>query len=66
MMQDHPGVHPKFLVRYVSEYPTLAHMIAKGIPLTRDNYIALNWFDEPTIWTAEHEADVPPPLREAR
>jgi hypothetical protein len=42
--------------------PTLASMLAKGLPLCRDTYIAMSWgADEPSPddWNAEHEAEVP-------
>ena len=40
-------------------------MIRHGVPLTRDNYIALNWGpDLPKDWNGEHEYDIPPFLRD--
>lgn len=37
----------------------------KGIPVTRDNYIALAYPDGPPApWTAEHEADLPDELQD--
>jgi hypothetical protein len=39
-------------------------MRKRGIPVTRENYIRLAT-DEGTVpWTAEHEADLPPELRQ--
>ena len=47
------------------EYPILRRMIRHGVPLTRDNYIALNWGpDLPKDWNGEHEHDIPPFLRD--
>jgi hypothetical protein len=34
-----------------------------GIPVTRENWIAANWPETPHPWTAEHEAELPEPLR---
>jgi hypothetical protein len=42
----------------------LQHMLARGVPLNRENYIALNWMDEPEEWTAEHEMEVPECFRD--
>jgi hypothetical protein len=40
--------------------PTLAYMIDKGLPLTREQYITLNFIGHPPgPWTAEHEYEVP-------
>ena len=42
--------------------PTLARMIDKGLPLTRDTYLGLSWGADlpgPDRWNAEHEAEVP-------
>lgn len=38
-------------------------MKSRGIPLTRENYIAYNWLDMPDPWTAEHEAALPEQFR---
>jgi hypothetical protein len=39
---------------------TLAYMIKKGLPLTREKWIQMNWGgDTPKPWTAEHEMEVP-------
>jgi hypothetical protein len=35
-----------------------------GIPLTRQNYIEMNWPEKPEQWTAEHEADLPEQFRD--
>jgi hypothetical protein len=36
--------------------PVLALMLREGIPLTRENYIAVNWLgDPPDPWTDEDE-----------
>jgi hypothetical protein len=40
--------------------PVLAYMIAENIPLTRENYIAVNWLgDPPDPWTGEDEDELP-------
>jgi hypothetical protein len=41
--------------------PTLAAMKRAGVPLTRDEYIAWNWFDQPQPYvpTAEEEQEMP-------
>jgi hypothetical protein len=44
--------------------PTLAYMIKKGLPLTREKWTSMNWGgDTPKDWTAEHEMEVPAPWR---
>ena len=42
---------------------TLNWMRHNGIPITRDNWIALNYLEVPTEWTAEMEAEVPEELK---
>lgn len=34
-----------------------------GIPRTRENWIAMNWSEEPAEWTDEHEASLPDDLQ---
>jgi hypothetical protein len=43
---------------------TLDGMLKRGEPITRENFIANNWGDMPDPWTAEHEQEMPPDLRE--
>jgi hypothetical protein len=44
--------------------PTLAYMVKRGLPLTRENFIELAYGgDRPEPWTAEHEADIPYPFQ---
>jgi hypothetical protein len=39
-------------------------MLERGLPLDRETYLAMNWgADLPEPWTAEHEEQVPEPLR---
>jgi hypothetical protein len=41
-------------------------MLEAGGPLTRERYLDLAWgADRPSEWTAEHELEVPEPLRDA-
>jgi len=48
------------LVEAAKHDPTLAYMINKGIPLTRERWIKLNWLgDPPQPWGVEHETEVP-------
>lgn len=48
------------LKRLIGSSPVLEHMVKHGVPLTRENYIAMNWGGAaPGEWTAEHEADLP-------
>lgn len=49
-----------------SYYPTLQHMREAGIKVTRESYIAHNWHGaiKPDAWTAEHEEELPPSLRD--
>jgi hypothetical protein len=45
----------------------LGWMIKHNIPLTRDDYIAAAWgpkADHPKEWGPEHEAQIPPFLRD--
>lgn len=47
--------------------PTLADMIRRKIPLTRNNWLTLAWGHEKPSgedWTAEHEAEVPECFRD--
>ena len=38
---------------------------SKGIDVTRENYIDINWLGEtPDPWTEEHEAELPEYLQE--
>ena len=54
-------INPK-LVEAAQYSPTLAYMINKGLPLTREEWISMNWPDgKPKPWTAEHEMEVPAP-----
>ena len=50
-------------LKHQAGYPTLQLMVEYGTPLTREEFIRSNWMGEPEEWTAEHEAEVPPPLR---
>jgi hypothetical protein len=58
-----PKIDPGLLQE--AEYsPTLAHMINNGLPLTREQWISMNYLGHPPEpWTAEHEAEVPAPFR---
>ena len=51
----------------LSEYDAvLKDMLDTGIPLTREHYIELAYGgDPPYPWTAEHEEELPEPLRRA-
>ena len=57
------AVHPTLLQAAKTD-SILSHMIAHGMPLTRQTWIDLNWGSEvPNPWTAEDEAQLPPPFR---
>ncbi len=45
-------------------YATLEWMRHNGVPITRENYIALNWMEVPGEWTPEHEGQLPEFLRQ--
>ena len=48
------------LVEAAKHDPTLDYMIKKGIPLTRERWIKLNWLaDPPHPGGVEHEMEVP-------
>jgi hypothetical protein len=61
---------PRALVEpYAKEAPTIQTMIDKGLPLTRNCYLMLNWGAEqphPDDWTHEHEAEVPECFRDPK
>jgi hypothetical protein len=45
--------------------PTLEYMIEHDIPLTREQFISMNYLGHPPEpWTAEHEGEVPAPWRD--
>jgi hypothetical protein len=51
--------HPR-LVAAACMDPTLAYMIENGLPLTREQWMSLNWPDgPPKPWYIEHEMEVP-------
>jgi hypothetical protein len=53
------------LVEAAKNDPTLAYMINKGIPLTRERWIKLNWLAyPPQPWGVEHEMEVPELLQD--
>jgi hypothetical protein len=58
------SIDPKLLE--AAEYsPTLATMIKRGLPLTREKWISMAYLGRPPKpWTAEHEGEVPAPLRD--
>ncbi len=44
--------------------PVLQEMIKHQMPLDRQTYVAMNWGPKPpSPWTAEHELEIPEPLR---
>jgi hypothetical protein len=44
--------------------PVLAYMIKKGLPLTREKWISMNYLGHPPEpWTDGHEAEVPTPFQ---
>jgi hypothetical protein len=46
-------------------HPVVEHMQRCGIPVTRENFIDMNWPDgKPDPWEADHEADVPDELQD--
>jgi hypothetical protein len=56
-MPDLP--HPR-VIRAAESCPTLAYMIQNGLPLTREQWMSLNWPDgPPKPWCVEHELEVP-------
>ena len=65
-MSDDPGEKAVALavaLPYAEEDPVLANMIRKGIPLTRNAYIA-GAFDNMDNWSHEHEAELPEIFRD--
>lgn len=59
-------LHPGDLGPLRRQYPILAHMAERGMPLDRENYIAMAYgpsSEHPDPWTDEHEAELPPPFR---
>ena len=52
-------LHPR-LIRAAKNDPTLAYMIQNGLPLTREQWMSLNWPDGPPHpRSIEHEMEVP-------
>jgi hypothetical protein len=52
-------LHPR-LVAAARMDPTLETMIQNGLPLTREQWMSLNWPDgPPKPWCVEHEMEVP-------
>ena len=48
----------------MERYPLLMEMQASNVPLTRANYLEMDWPEGPPAWGAELEAEMPPSLRE--
>lgn len=47
------------------QYPLLDWMQENGIPVTRENYIVLDYLGElPKDWTPEHEEELPEQLQD--
>ena len=44
--------------------PVIILLKEKGLPLTRENYIALNWGEVPQPWTVELEQELPEELQD--
>jgi hypothetical protein len=52
-------------MQILADDPLAAFMRKEKIPLTRENYIALNYLGElPDDWTPEDEADLPAELQD--
>ncbi len=43
---------------------TLEWMRHNGVPITRENYVQLNWMEVPDDWDAEHEHELPEELQD--
>jgi len=54
---------PEKLNHPTGTYPILDHMREERLPLTREVYIALNWWDKNHQMTHEDEAELPPQFR---
>ena len=39
--------------------PIVKVLDQKGLPITRENWIELNWPTKPNPWTTEHEEEIP-------
>lgn len=51
--------------RHAASDPTLADMLRKGVPLSRNAYLTMAYGgDVPEEWNAEHEMDVPECFRD--
>ena len=44
--------------------PLLDLMITNNVPITRENYLKLMFFDDPPEWTAELEDQIPAELQD--
>ena len=63
-MSEHRHIDPE-LLEAARQSGTLRRMIRRGVPLTRQMWIEMNWGgDVPKPWTAEDEDEVPEPWRD--
>jgi hypothetical protein len=67
-MVDGEAIVPREVAeQYAKEDPTVASMIRRGIPLSRNAYLAMAWgtdLPHPDDWNAEHEMEVPKCFRD--
>ena len=52
--------------QHAADDPILQTMLRRGVPLTREAYVAMNWPDEPEEWTPEHEEQMPACFRDPK
>ena len=48
----------------LADDPFVAAMREDGIPVTRENWIEMNYTEIPTPWTAEMESELPEELQD--
>jgi hypothetical protein len=49
---------------YAAGDPIVQRMLDNGLPLARNTYVTLAYGgDEPEVWNAEHEAQLPEPFQ---
>jgi hypothetical protein len=64
-MAKNEPVPAHLLESYRKDDSTLNYMMKEGMPLTRSNYIGMNWGGQaPSPWLPHHEEEVPEPMRD--
>ena len=63
--QQPQQIDPHLLEQGAQQSPTLAYMIENNLPLTREQWMSMNYLGHPPEeWTDAHEAEVPAVFRQ--